>query len=222
MDSALWPYSLRAAPPVYPSVPGPQLNVASIDKVRRWLTKRPEVLSSIVMLLRENHPLLLERACATLANIALFSPSIPFILRQTVNMKDDDDVAEAYLAEKHVQDLQQQEEDLLLQEIRLRERMRDRNSPGITGNGASFSGGNEGVSGGAAAEADMVLLSEIDKRREVIRHRLQDLAFEREFAQINSRVPLVAVLARLVTIHDQPSYARSVRSQAQRLLINLR
>ena len=222
-DSTRWPFSLRAAPPVYPSVPGPQLNVTSIDSVRRWITKRPEVLSSIVMLLREDHPLLLERVCATLANIALFAPSIPFILRQTVNTKDSDDMSKALLAQEHVEALRQQQEDLLLEEIRLRERMRDRNSQDDKGGGSASSyGAGTDSTWGAAAEADMLLLSEIDKRREVITQRLQDLAFEREFTQINSRVPLVTLLSRLVTMHDQPSRARSARSQAQRLLLNLR
>jgi hypothetical protein len=175
------------------------------------------------MLLREDHPLLLERVCATLANIALFAPSIPFILRQTVNTKDSDDMSKALLAQEHVEALRQQQEDLLLEEIRLRERMRDRNSQDDKGGGSASSyGAGTDSTWGAAAEADMLLLSEIDKRREVITQRLQDLAFEREFTQINSRVPLVTLLSRLVTMHDQPSRARSVRSQAQRLLLNLR
>ena len=197
--------------------------MASIDSVRIWLVKRPNVLTSIVLLLRESNPILLERACATLANIALFSPSIPFILRQTLNLKDSDVVAEASLAHEHAEDLRQQEEDLVVEEIRLRERMRARNGRGKHGRGsASSSVVGINMVQGAAAEADLLLLSEVDKRREEISQRLQDLAFEQEFAQINSRVPLVSVLARLITMHDQPSPERSVRSQAQRLLMNLR
>ena len=127
------------------------------------------------------------------------------------------------LAHEHAEDLRQQEEDLVVEEIRLRERMRARNGRGKHGRGsASSSVVGINMVQGAAAEADLLLLSEVDTRREEISQRWQDLAFEQEFAQINSRVPLVSVLARLITMHDQPSPERSVRSQAQRLLMNLR
>ena len=194
------------------------------------MTKQPEVFSGLVMLLGDRNPLLLEQACGVLANLALFSPSIPFILRQTVSVNDVDDESQGKKMQNQFKTLRQQEEDLLLEEIRLRKRMRARNS-GIVpvASVVSETTGNDNTglasghkTGGATAEADRLLLSEIDRRREIITQRIQDLAFELEFSQTNKRLPLGSVLANLITLNDKPDDEKSVSKQAQRLLLNLR
>ena len=201
----------------------PTLSLGSIDKVRRWLVERG-VIASIVALLREtaDKAQLLERACATLANLALFPHAIPFLLRQTVARLEADET-EAQSVKTQLAFLREQEEVLVVEEIKLRERIRGRHQGAVRSNlsaggtAAAVTGG-----GGGAAEADELLLLEIDKRREVIIQRVENLVFEEEYRQTSRRVPLVDLLGRLCRIANAPTRSRSVRMQAQRLLVNLR
>ena len=103
------------------------VNVGAIDDVRKWLVERGTI-NAIVALLKnhqdDSEAQLLERATATLANIALYSPSIPYLLRQTVIGSDDSGVAGA--TQEELVHLREEEEVLLLEEIRLRENITSR------------------------------------------------------------------------------------------------
>ena len=189
------------------------------------------VLHSIVSLLKvhQDQSQLLERVCATLANIALYPPSIPYLLRQTISVADNED--EAWLSKQELLHLREEEETLLVEEIRLRERItsRERNivrSVGDEGNIKDIMemGGEDNGDGRSMTETDgdKMLLLEFDKRREDVLRRIQDLVFEEEFRQNSRRVELPRVLATLTGMYDKPSKMKSVRKQAQRLLINLR
>ena len=103
------------------------MNVGAIDDVRKWLVERGTI-NAIVALLKnhqdDSEAQLLERATATLANIALYSPAIPYLLRQTVVGSDDSGVAGA--TQEELVHLREEEEVLLLEEIRLRENITSR------------------------------------------------------------------------------------------------
>jgi hypothetical protein len=98
------------------------VDIGAIDNVRKWLMERG-ISYSIVALLKSDRrsSQLLERAVATLANIALYPPSIPHLLRQTVSV--DEEEGEAQRRREELIHLREEENMLLVEEIRLRERI---------------------------------------------------------------------------------------------------
>ena len=96
---------------VQPTLPN---NVSPFD---RPLTDK--IIFQYRLLFAHSSLRLLERATATLANIALYAPAIPYLLRQTVIVMDDSGAAGATVEE--LVRLREEEEILLLEEIRLRE-----------------------------------------------------------------------------------------------------
>ena len=131
------------------------------------------------------------------------------------------DETEAQGVKSQLAFLREQEEVLVVEEIKLRERIRGRHQGTVRSN-LSAGGTAAAAAQGGAAEADELLLVEIDKRREVIIQRVENLVFEEEYRQSSRRVPLVDLLGRLCRIANAPTRSRSVRMQAQRLLVNLR
>ena len=202
------------------------VDVDAIDDVRQWLVRRG-VLHSIVALLgtgnRNNQSQLLERACATLANIALYPPSIPFLLQQTVSVVTAQDTERGWRNRVDLKHLREEEETLLAEEIRLRERIVSREKNRVTAVDDGSSGPqDEGDSSNQELEGDILLLMEFDQRREDVLARISDLLFEEEYRISSRRVSLPRVLATLTGMNELPSRATSVRMQAQRLMINLR
>ena len=127
-----WPSELTRPPPTFPAIPrplrsndaevSPFVDIGAIDNVRKWLMERG-ISYSIVALLKSDRrsSQLLERAVATLANIALYPPSIPHLLRQTVSV--DEEEGEAQRRREELIHLREEENMLLVEEIRLRERI---------------------------------------------------------------------------------------------------
>ena len=217
-----WPDELNTPPPTFPAIQRPIpdhrsnqfVNVGQIDNVRKWLVERG-ILHSIVTLLKSHEDQLLERAVATLANIALYSPSIPYLLRQTVSVNHNE--YDDKLIREELQHLRDEENMLLLEEIRLRERIttREINVVRDVGETSSQDDGNE-------TEGDKLLLAEFDTRRDQLLSRIQDIVFDEEFRSISRSLPLGIVLSSLAGIHDKPSIEKSIRKQVHRLLVNLR
>ena len=127
-----WPSELTKPPPTFPAIPrplrshdpdaSPFVDIGAIDNVRKWLVERG-ISYSIVALLKSDRrsSQLLERAVATLANIALYPPSIPHLLRQTVSV--DEEEGEAHGRREELKHLREEENMILVEEIRLRERI---------------------------------------------------------------------------------------------------
>ena len=108
------------------------------------------------------------------------------------------------LIREELQHLRDEENMLLLEEIRLRERIttREINVVRDVGETSSQDDGNE-------TEGDKLLLAEFDTRRDQLLSRIQDIVFDEEFRSISRSLPLGIVLSSLAGIHDKPSIEKS-------------